>query len=75
MKAFHHIEVILGDPLKLLLPRALVETLGLHASRTGLGLRGRRHRGTLPVRDLQQVLYQLRIVLTDLILTLYYHTC
>ena len=71
MKAFHHIEVLFRDSFKFSLPCALVQTLGLHADGTDLGLSCRGHRGSLPMRDFQQVLDQLCICFAYFVLTLY----
>lgn len=71
METFHHIEVLFRDSLKFSLPCSLVETLGLHADGTDLGLRCRGHRGSLAMRDLQQVLDQFRVCFAYFILSLY----
>lgn len=71
MKAFHHIKVLFRDSLEFPLPCPLVQTLGLHADGTDLGLRCRGHRGSLAMRDLQQVLDQLCVSFAYFVLTLY----
>ena len=71
MQTFHHIEVLFRDPLEFSLPRPVIQTLGLHADGADLGLRCRGHRGTLAMRDLQQVLDQLRIGFANFVLALY----
>jgi len=71
MQTFHHIEVLFRDPLEFSLPRPVIQTLGLHADGADLGLRCRGHRGTLAMRDLQQVLDQLRVSFANFVLALY----
>jgi hypothetical protein len=70
METFDHIKILFGDSFELPFACALVEALGLHTCGALLGLCCGRHRGPLPMRDLQQVLYQFRIILADLVLTL-----
>ena len=71
MQTFHHIEVLFRNPLEFSLPRPVVQTLGLHADGADLSLRCRGHRGTLSMRYLQQVLYQLSVGFANFVFALY----